>query len=136
MESLYSEIKKLEDTLKGNEYIDGQIGFYLTTCKVEMTLDDTQNLKQVLIDHKVIGKEDNVSLVKEENPDSDFKAVCKDYYISAELTEALIRVIKEADGYYKVWADGFYESSGYLWSTCKIVCKDQEFVLLEFYLCD
>ena len=46
------------------------------------------------------------------------------------------KFVKEADEYYKVNADGFYARSGYLWSDCRLICKDGEYVLLDFYTCD
>ena len=134
MGSILKDIKEIED--KGIEHTEGQVGFFFTSCSVEMTLEDMTPLKKVLTEHKIIGEDDNVSLVKLEDPDSDIRAVCKEYYVSPDLAERFIGVIKEADDYYKVWADGFYEKTGYLWSDCRVVCKDSEYVLLEFYICD
>ena len=133
---IYSEAKKIEESNKGHEHIEGQVGFYFVSSKVEMTLDDTKKLKGVLVDHKVIGREDDIFLIKEDDPVSDIKAVCKDYYINAGVTEAFVNLIKESDGYYKVDANGSYARDGYLWSSCRVICKGSEYVLLEFFICD
>ena len=101
-----------------------------------MTSEDTSNLKKALLEEKVIGKEDNVFLEKVEDPCSDIRAVCRDYYVRSDIMESFVSVVKESDGYYKVNADGFYARNGYLWSACRVVCKCGEYVLLDFYICD
>ena len=112
------------------------MGFYFTSVKVDMTIDDTANLKKALLKEKVIGNDDNVFLEKPDDPCSDIKRVCEDYRIETGFIESFISVVKEADEYYKVNADGFYARSGYLWSDCRLICKDGEYVLLDFYTCD
>ena len=134
VEDIYSKIKKIEDTL--DEHTEGQVGFYFTSVKVDMTMDDTTNLKKALLEEKVIGNDDNVFLEKPDDPCSDIKRVCEDYRIETGFIESFISFVKEADEYYKVNADGFYARSGYLWSDCRLICKDGEYVLLDFYICD
>lgn len=136
MGSIYSKIKAIEADKEGIEHNEDMIGFYFASSKVEMTLDDTANLKQCMIDHKVIGEDDNIFLIKEDERTADIKWVCNDFRISDDLTEEFVKVINEADAYYKITADGSYERSGYLWSTCRLICKDDEYVLLDFYICD
>ena len=136
MEAIYSKINAIEDKIKENECAEGQVGFYFVSRKVDMTLEDTANLKKTLLEEKVIGEEDNVFLEMVEDPCSDIKAVCNDYRIRSDLADLFVDVINEADGYYKVNADGSYERNGYLWSTCRVICKDGVYVLLDFFICD
>ena len=136
LEDIYSKIKAIEDAVKENEYTEDQVGFYFASRKVEMTLEDTANLKKALLEEKVIGEEDKVFLEMAEEPCSDIKAVCNDYRIRPDLADSFLSAVEEADEYYKVNADGFYARSGYLWSDCRLICKDGEYVLLDFYICD
>ena len=69
-----------------------------------------------------IGKTDNAAL----------RAVCD--IDEAKLQKAM--AAQRADGYYNVWADGSYAAYGYLWSTCRLLQNGNEFVILEFYICD
>lgn len=136
MNDIAEKIKEIEEAVKANEHTEGQVGFYFVSAGIDMTLEDTAVLKKTLIDDKIIGSEDNVYLEKVGNPESDICEVCREYYINPELTESFENVIKKADGYYKICADGSYERSGYLWSDCRLIRKESDFVLLEFYICD
>jgi len=136
LEGLYSKIQKIEDEVKKHEHVEGQVGFYFLSRKVAMSLEDLSNLKSTLLEEKIIGDEDKVFLVDADDPCEDIKAVCNDYYISSEFAQAFADVIEDADKYYKVAADGFYERTGYLWADCRVVSKDGEYVLMVFYICD
>ena len=136
VEDIYSKIKKIEDAVKENEHVEGQVGFYFTSRKVEMTSEDTTNLKKALLEEKVIGEDDKVFLEKVDDPSSDIKAVCKEYYIRSDFIDSFVSVIIEADEYYKINADGSYAKNGYLWSDCRVICKNGEYVLLDFFICD
>lgn len=129
---MYPELKKIQ---KEHEYFEG-VYFCFACDLVAMTLDDPEPLKDMLIEHKVLGKEDNISLSKVEDPASDINAICDEWHINEQFRKTFIEMIESADAYYEMTADGSYAAGGYLWSMCRVVQKDGEFVLLDFYLCD
>lgn len=132
---MYSRFDQIEKALNASDHFDG-IGYYAACSRVSMTSDDLAPLKEVLIKDKVIDPEDNVELIKVEDPLADLTGLCDEWHIEPDVKKALIDITGSVDGYYKVWADGSYASYGYNWSTCRLFCRGDEFVLVEFYLCD
>lgn len=67
---------------------------------------------------------------------TELKAIEEEINFEDEITSKLVNIAQRADGYYNVWADGSYAAYGYLWSTCRLLQNGNEFVILEFYICD
>lgn len=123
---MYDELKKIEADIE--EYCEGQICYYYHCELLTAPLDDVANLKEVLIRNKVIGKDDNVESIKIDDVAADFEPISDEWRFSEDIKQRFLEVIKNADGYYKVYEDD--------WSTCRIIQKEDEAVLLDFYICD
>ena len=127
---MFTELKAIEEEIKRAGYAESQITFSLW-CE-----SDQKPLKEILVKNKVIGAEDNITLTKVDELAADMEAICREWYFEDEITLKLVNIAQSADGYYNVWADGSYAAYGYLWSTCRLLQKGNEFVILEFYICD
>ena len=134
--SMYDELKKIEKELEGEEYTEGAIGYYYACDLVPDTGEINETIKEILIKNKVIGKEDNVELMRVENIVSDFEPISDEWHYSEQIKKRFLDIFSGADGYYSMTADGSYAACGYLWSTCRVLQKGDEIVLLEFYITD
>ena len=134
--SIYEKLKKIEDELEGEEYFNGGIGYYFACDLVSSMGVNIESIKEILIKNKVIGKDDNVELVKTDDRVSDFETISVEWHFSEQIKKRLLDIFKEADEYYCITADGTYASYGYLWSICRVLKKGDELVLLEFYITD
>ena len=133
---MYDQLKKIENEHEGVEYFNGALGFYFGCDLVPTIGEKLETIKELLIRNKVIGAEDNVELVNVEDIASDFEPISEEWHFSDEIKNRFLEIFKEADGYYCIEADGSYASYGYLWSTCRLLQKGDELVLLEFYITD
>ena len=133
---MYDELKKIEKDLEGEEYTEGALGYYFACDLVPATEDNTETIKEILIKNKVIGKDDNVELVRIEDPISDFEPISDEWHYSEDIKKRFLHILNEADGYYSMMADGTYASYGDLWSTCRVLQNSDEIVLLEFFITD
>ncbi len=134
--SIFTELKELEKEIEKTDYEDGQITFNIWCELVPMDMSDLNSLKDILVKNKVIAAEDNVTLTKIDEPAADMEPICQEWHFGAEITSRLVNIAENSDGYYSVWADGSYAEYGYLWSTCRILQKGNESVVIEFYICD
>ena len=130
---MLTELKELEKKIA---YEEGQVYFLFSCDHVPMSLSDLCALKEILVKNKVIAKDDNVSLKMIDDPLTDMEGICRQWHIDDEISAGLLHIVQNSDCYYLVWADGTYSAYGYLWSECRIIYKDKEFILLEFYICD
>jgi hypothetical protein len=130
---MLTELKELEKKIA---YEEGQISFFFACDLVPMSLSDLGPLKEILVKNKVIAKDDNVSLTMIDDPLTDMGGICREWHLDDEISARLLHIVQKADCYYLVRADGTYSAYGYLWSECRIVYKDNEFILLEFHICD
>lgn len=126
---MYDEFKKIEAELEGEEYFCDGIGFYFFCDSVATIGDNYETLKKILITNKMIGKDDNIELVKIENPVSDFEPIGNEWHFNEQIKKRFVDILKEADVYYSLTSDDS-------WSTCRIIQKGDEYVLLEFFICD
>ena len=133
---MYDKLKKIEDELEGEEYFDGGIGYYFGCDLVPAIGEKIESIKDILIKNKVVGKDDNVELVNIEDIVRDFEPISDEWHFNERIKKRFMDIFLEADGYYSITADGSYAAYGYLWSTCKVLQKDDELVLLEFYITD
>ena len=129
---MYEKLKEIEVELEGEEYTDGGISFYFG-CDLIPT---TESIKEILIKNKVLGKDDNVELVNIEECVSDFESISGEWHFSEQMKKRFLDILEKADAYYGITADGSYASWGYSWSTCRVIKKDDQLVLLEFYITD
>ncbi len=134
--SMFTELKAIEEEINRAGYAESQITFSLWCESVPMNMSDQKPLKGILVKNKVIGADDNITLTKVDELAADMEAICREWYFEDEITSKLVNIAQSADGYYNVWADGSYAAYGYLWSTCRLLQKGNEFVILEFYICD
>ena len=129
---MYDELMKIYDDPNRQDYLCGEVGYYFFV----RSLDHIDSLKETLIKDKMIGKDDNVELVKIEDPEEDFEPISSEWRFSDEIKQRFLDVFGSADVYYEVTADGSYAAGGCNWGTSRVLRKGDEFVLLEFYLCD
>ena len=134
--SIYEKLKKIEDELEGEEYFNGGIGYYFACDLVPSMGVNIESIKEILIKNKVIGRDDNVELVKTDDRVSDFETISDEWHFNEQIKTGFLDIFKEADEYYCITADGTYASYGYLWSICRVLKKGDELVLLEFYITD
>ncbi len=134
--SVFDELKKIENKIDETSYTVDQISYYFGCDLVPMTLSDLNPLKDALLRNKIIGSEDNVSLTRIDDTVTDIKAICQEWHFDDDTASRLTNVVQQSDGYYKMWADGSFASYGNLTSVCRVLQKGEEFVLLEFYICD
>lgn len=136
MGSLFNELKGIEKEIDDICYTINQISYFMGCDLVSMTLSDLEPLKEILVQRKITASDDNVSLTKIDNPTEDIRAICNEWHFDDAIASRLISIAEDADGYYHMWADGSYASYGNLMSICRVLQKDDEFILLEFYNCD
>lgn len=134
--SLLAELKNIEKEIDSTCFTDDQVSFCFCCDIVSMDLSDLNPLKDTLVKNKVISSDDVVTLTKVDAPTEDVESICEEWHFKESITSILSRIVENADGYYRIWADGTYASYGYLWSTCRLLQKGNEFYLLEFYICD
>ena len=133
---MYDELKKIEAELEGEEYTNGAIGYYFYCENIPESGEKIGNIKEILVRTKIIGENDNVELSKIGDPVTDFELISDEWHFSDRIKKRFLDIFKEADGYYSMTADGSYASYGDLWSTCRVLQKGNELVLLEFYITD
>ena len=133
---MYDGLKRIENELEGEEYINGGIGYYFLCELIPTTVENVETIKEMLLRNKVIGKDDNVELVKIKDPVTDFETISDEWHFSEQIKKSFLDIFNEADEYYSLTADGSYASYGDLWSICRVLKKGDELVLLEFYITD
>lgn len=134
--SLFAELKNIQKEIDSTCFADDQVSFCFCCDMVSMDLSDLNPLKEILVKDKVIALDDVVTLTKVDDPIEDMESICAEWHFKEKITSELSHIVENADGYYRIWADGTYASYGYLWSACRLLQKGNEFYLLEFYICD
>ena len=133
---VFDELKMIEKTIDEINYTVDQISYYFACDLVSMTSSDLKPLKEILVMHKIIGPEDNVTLTEINEPGTDIGSICREWHFDDDITSRITKLVEQSDGYYKMWADGSIASRGNLMSICRVLQKGEEFALLEFYICD
>ena len=93
-------------------------------------------LRKVLLDLKVDIKNDSVNPSGIEDRLSDFKMINDIWHFKNEIADNLIHIINEADGYYRLLDTDDYYAKGNVNDIFRIVKKNEEIILIEFYACD
>ena len=135
-ESVFDELKKIENKIDETSYTVDQISYYFGCDLVPMTLSDLNPFKDALLRNKTIGLKDNVTLTTIDDAVTDIRAICQEWHFDDDIASRLTNIVEQSNGYYKMWADGSFASYGNLTSVCRVLQKGEEFVLLEFYICD
>lgn len=133
---VFDELKMIEKTIDEINYTVDQISYYFACDLVSMTSSDLKPLKEILVMHKIIGPEDNVTLTEINEPGTDIGSICREWHFDDDITSRITKLVEQSDGYYEMWADGSFASRGNLMSICRVLQKGEEFALLEFYICD
>ena len=129
-------LKSLEKEIKAHEYCPDQIGYYFCCEFVDMTLDDLEPLKELLVKHKIIGPDNSLETVKAEEPQEDFTAIADEWHFTDEVKAEFKSIIDDADAYYIVNINGPDARSLSDWSSIRVLQKGEQFAELEFYICD
>ena len=131
-----NRLKEIEKEIRSKEYIDGQVGFYFCCDLVEMTHDNTEPLKEILIKNKTIGSDNEIELVRTDDWKEDFTAIADEWHFDEGIRTQLMAVIEDADVYYTVKFLGPDAENLSNWCSARVIQKGDRFAEMEFYICD
>ena len=132
---LFEKLKKIEHIVEGDEYISYGASYFISIVKMLKSMD-VKELREVFLDLEVDIKSDSVIPSEIEDRSSDFKLINDIWHFKDEIADNLMNIIKEADVYYRPLDKDDYYARGNVNDIFRIVKKDGEIILIEFYACD
>ena len=132
---LFEKLKKIEHIVEGDEYISYGASYFISIVKMLKSMD-VKELREVFLDLEVDIKNDSVNPSEIEDRSSDFKLINDIWHFKGEIADNLMNIIKEADVYYRPLDKDDYYARGNVNDIFRIVKKDGEIILIEFYACD
>jgi hypothetical protein len=132
---LFEKLKKIEHIVEGDEYISYGASYFISIVKMLKSMD-VKELREVFLDLEVDIKSDSVNPSEIEDRSSDFKLINDIWHFKGEIADNLMNIIKEADVYYRPLDKDDYYARGNVNDIFRIVKKDGEIILIEFYACD
>ena len=103
--------------------------------KLKMSMEDIKPLKNVLVSVKAINASDELLLKQIENSKDDIDSLCSEWHFADDIRNDLLDIIEDAD-IYRLGDEEYYITSGSTYSVFRLLVKDNEYVLMEFYRTD
>lgn len=132
---LYDSLKVIEEIVEGDEYIAHGASYSISIVKKLKSID-VEELRAALLDWKVDINNDSVNPSEIEDRATDFYKINDVWHFKDEIANKLMNIIYEADGYYRPLDKDDYYSRGNVTDIFRVIKKDEEIVLIEFYACD
>jgi beta-xylosidase len=135
MDSIYLRLNKIEKRLEGEEFFEGGLSYCLDAEEVQMSMENIKPLKDALVSVKAISASDELILKQIENSRDDINSLCSEWHIEDDIRNDILDIIEDAD-LYRVGDEEYYITSGSTYSVFRLLVKDDEYVLIEFYRTD
>ena len=135
MDSIYLRLNKIEKRLEGDEFFEGGLSYCFEVEELKMSMEDIKPLKDVLVSVKAINASDELILKQIENSRDDINSLCSEWHIEDDIRNDILDIIEDAD-LYRVGDEEYYITSGSTYSVFRLLVKDDEYVLIEFYRTD
>ena len=135
MDSIYLRLNKIEKRLEGEEFFEGGLSYCFEVEKLKMSMEDIKPLKNVLVSVKAINASDELLLKQIENSKDDIDSLCSEWHFADDIRNDLLDIIEDAD-IYRLGDEEYYITSGSTYSVFRLLVKDDEYVLMEFYRTD
>ena len=135
MDSIYLRLNKIEKRLEGEEFFEGGLSYCFEVEELKMSMEDIKPLKDVLVSVKAISASDELLLKQIENSKDDIDSLCSEWHFADDIRNDLLDIIEDAD-LYRVGDEEYYITSGSTYSVFRLLVKDDEYILMEFYRTD
>ena len=135
MDSIYLRLNKIEKRLEGEEFFEGGLSYCFEVEELKMSMEDIKPLKDVLVSVKAINAADGLILKQIENSKDDIDSLCSEWHIEDDIRNDILDIIEDAD-IYRLGDEEYYITSGSTYSVFRLLVKDDEYVLMEFYRTD
>ena len=135
MDSIYLRLNKIEKRLEGEEFFEGGLSYCFEVEELKMSMEDIKPLKDVLVSVKAISASYELLLKQIENSKDDIDSLCSEWHIEDDIRNDILDIIEDAD-IYRLGDEEYYITSGSTYSVFRLLVKDDEYVLMEFYRTD
>ena len=135
MNSIYLRLNKIEKRLEGEEFFEGGLSYCFEVEELKMSMEDIKPLKDVLVSVKAISASYELLLKQIENSKDDIDSLCSEWHIEDDIRNDILDIIEDAD-IYRLGDEEYYITSGSTYSVFRLLVKDDEYVLMEFYRTD
>ena len=132
---IYESLKQIENRIEGEEYTAGGVTFYMTVDKLDFDISDDAAVNDYFVSRCAISY-DEINLIPVESKIDDMAKLCKEWHFSQSITDEIIEIISNCDGYYQMFKDYYYVVKGNISDIFRVIQYGDELILLELYICD
>ncbi len=135
-DSLYIRLARIEKQMEGNEFFEGGISYCFGVDEVQVSPDNCKPLKDVLLSLEAMTPSDELVLKRILNAKDDIEAICAEWHFEDDFRKQLIAIVEDLDACYSICDDDAFISWGNVYSVFRLLEKDGEYALAEFYKSD
>ncbi len=133
---IFDLLKEIEKEVNRDEYISYGASYFLAVEELKFQITDMISLRRLFVKLETDMKEETLNPAEITDRSADFKMINDLWHFKDDITRKLMNVIGDADAYYRLFDKDDVISRGNVNDIFRIVKKDNELVLLEFYACD
>ena len=133
---IFDLLKEIEKEVNRDEYISYGASYFLAVEELKFQITDMISLHRLFVKLETDMKEGALNPAEITDRSADFKMINDLWHFKDDITRKLMNVIGDADAYYRLFDKDDVISRGNVNDIFRIVKKDNELVLLEFYACD
>lgn len=133
---IFELLKEIEKEVNRDEYIAYGASYFLDVDNLKFQITDIISLRQLFV--KLEADIEEYPVIPTEIIDrlGDFKMINDLWHFKDYLADKLMKIIIDADAYYRLFEKDEVISRGNVNDIFRIVKKGNEVVLIEFYACD
>ena len=133
---IFELLKEIEKEVNRDEYIAYGASYFLDVDNLKFQITDITSLRQLFVKMEADIEEYPVIPTEIIDRPGDFKMINDLWHFKDYLANKLMKIITDADAYYRLFEKDEVISRGNVNDIFRIVKKGNEIVLIEFYACD